>query len=356
MIDAFADLQRGGDQAAQDIGDIWSMPWKGKSALGNLDDLLGRTYATGVPLIAGAVSRGGAGVIGALDSLFTGDLPNVNSSKAREMIGKPLQKESNLSQGPLGLLGTEGQPQGIAPASEDLISGLEAGDYAGAAASPLDAAMNTKDDELNNRLRDLIMSKIGDYEKNNQEKDTDPLTSIFGNYNKGLFKMGMGILANSGYPNSAGEAIGKGILGAQESEEKSMLAKNERNNDRLKQLLNLRYMNSMIESMDPQVKMKLAQYKAQQDNYNEVLKLQGQLQRAQASGDRTTANIIMKAIMEKQNGAFGPQPISGQENEFLRGMGVPEAEQPEDSGISRLLHLCNGMAFRGVVLPEGILE
>jgi hypothetical protein len=91
------------------------------------------------------------------------------------------------------------------------------------------------------------------------------------NVNMPLLKMGLSILANSGYPNSAGEAIGKGVLGTLENEQAKDMQKQERNANKLKELVNLRYMQAMVESMDPNVKMQLAKEKAKLDAQNQAL-------------------------------------------------------------------------------------
>lgn len=143
---------------------------------------------------------------------------------------------------------------------EQFNSALEEGDPSAIVSEP--AQQNLKEDALTTALKQMIMQEI-ENRKNNQEPDPNKFLGM--NVNMPLLKMGLGILANSGYPNSAGEAIGKGVLGALTEDEQRQLDKSKRNNDKLKELINLRYMQGMVESMDPNIKMQLERERAAQD-------------------------------------------------------------------------------------------
>lgn len=192
------------------------------------------------------------------------------------------------------------------------VDGVESGDTGSTINGPVKFALDERDQAINDKIRQLMISRLENYEKNQEEKDNDPLKSIFGDYNKGLFQMGMGILANSGYPNSAGEAIGKGVLGVQNAEEQKSLAKQQRENDRLKELLNMRYMQATMQAMDPQVKMQLARYAAAQEQGQKAISHRYDMERdAFLEEGRNKRAAERNALTEKlaQPIGFGAEPI-----------------------------------------------
>jgi len=248
-----------------------------------------------------------------------------------------VQNESNMSQGPLGLLGQSNENPGdqyFNPAlnetitsADSLTDGLAAGDYGPVLNDPLNSAQDDQDQELRDSLKDLIRQRLNDV-KNQDENKRDPLFGLFSNANKPLIQMGLGILANSGYPNSFGEAVGKAGLGVLQGQEQEALAKNERTNQRLKDLLNLRYMNAMANSMDPSNKMALAQYNAQQKMQLERMKLQGKLDDARMRGDSAMERVIMQQLMIQGAGGAFATPYSQAQQQWMSSRGAP---LPEDT-------------------------
>lgn len=151
-----------------------------------------------------------------------------------------------------------------APATmaEDFIQALDSGEPSAMVSEPAQAQLNQKEDALTSAFRSMIMNEL-EQRKNYKEPDENKLFGM--NVNMPLIKMGLGILANSGYPNSAGEAIGKGVLGALEDDQRSQKDKFEKNQAKLKELLNMRYMQAMVESMDPNVKAELQRQRMVQE-------------------------------------------------------------------------------------------
>lgn len=147
--------------------------------------------------------------------------------------------------------------------------------------------------------------------------------------------MGMGILANSGYPNSAGEAIGKGVLGAQESLEQKELQKNARKNDRLKELLNLRYMNAMVQSMDPEIKKQLALSKFQSDAYIQSMKNAGTAFNSQQRTDADFRRMIGGKLMDADTNSFSG--LAPNQLEAAKQLGLPvrdtSSNEDEDTDL-----------------------
>jgi hypothetical protein len=158
---------------------------------------------------------------------------------------------------------------GYTPDSPEAFNGaLASGEPSDIVAKPAQEELNQKEDALTTAFKDMIMQEI-EARKNRKEPDENKFLGM--NVNMPLLKMGLSILANSGYPNSAGEAIGKGVLGTLENEQAKDMQKQERNANKLKELVNLRYMQAMVESMDPNVKMQLAKEKAKLDAQNQAL-------------------------------------------------------------------------------------
>ena len=179
--------------------------------------------------------------------------------------GVPSQKELldgfNEIRNPWSGSGIFGGPP--APDSPEAFNdALETGEPSDVVAQPAQQELGQKEDALSAAFRDMILQEI-EARKNRKEPDENKFLGM--SVNMPLLKMGLSILANSGYPNSAGEAIGKGVLGTLENEQQKEMQKQERNAAKLKELVNLRYMQAMVESMDPNIKKELARQKAQQD-------------------------------------------------------------------------------------------
>lgn len=261
-----------GKQAYQDIQDIWG-PSQKESYLGKVGESGFRALASGVPMarmISAGALKGGQS---ALDFLFNDmnkeispydTLPaeSEDLKKLRGGMGTPDMDIPNYGQDASG---------GLTP--EAFNAGLESGEPSDIIAQPAQAELKQGEDALTSAFREMIMQEIQD-RKNRQEPDENKLFGM--DVNMPLIKMGLGILANSDYPNNAGAAIGKGILGAMGDEENKQLAKQERNNNKLKELVNLRYMQAMVESMDPNVKMQLQQQKMSQESLQKAIELEAE--------------------------------------------------------------------------------
>lgn len=319
MRDAERELNVRAISAHNDAADLLNQPYQTNTRIGR--GIEGATRALGaiVPASGEILARGAQGVVGLGDYL------------AGPIEGSPydsLPKESDdLRQLRSGMTGVNigspdyGQTQenftGLEP--ENLIESVGTGNVDGIIQEPLAQVANSRNQELQDELDSLMLERIRALKGQGEAEDNDPLKSLFGDYNKGLFKMGMSILANSGYPNSAGEAIGKGILSAQESEEAKSIAGVERKNKRLHELLNARYMNAMIEQMSPEQRMAIERMKGEYDIKKQLLKNADSEMKRQADFRRMATQVWLTGQMPSATlGGVKPEVA-----DVFKGFGLP---------------------------------
>lgn len=252
--DAAAEAGRRAEQPEREFGELWEQPWRTDSRVGRGLETLARGAASIVPFSGSVLARGAQGGLNALDFLF-GDMTKENKPAT---IKAPTPKTNS----PFGTLRMDSPNYGQ-PTAETFNVGLEEGEPSAPLEQEAQAEIaQAKEDTLSAALREMIMQEIEERKKR-QEPDENKLFGM--NVNMPLIKMGLGILANSGYPNSAGEAIGKGVLGALEGEEQKRLQKQERDSAKLQELVKLRFMQAQVEAMDPNIKMQLQREKAVQE-------------------------------------------------------------------------------------------
>ncbi len=142
------------------------------------------------------------------------------------------------------------------PNADNLTDAVEKGNGGGGLDSTVAAAQAAKDDEVTMMLKDYIKSQMIDLKAQDENANTDPLNSVFGDYNQGLFRMGLNILGKR--TGNAFSNIAGGIMDSQDQEEAKKLGSIQRKNARMKDLLNVRYLDAMTNQMNPQVRAQIA--------------------------------------------------------------------------------------------------
>jgi hypothetical protein len=152
---------------------------------------------------------------------------------------------------------------------------------------------------------------------------------MFGDVNEPLLKLGLSILASKG---SFGEALGEAGLASLEDRDKRQMKDQMEKSEKLKEALDMRYKNAMIESMDPSSKLKLEQAKSEYAMQIQQMKLDAAIERAELSGDRSQENAILTALLNlrKDNESYNYTP---KQLEWLQQRRVP-IDNPEDAGES----------------------
>jgi hypothetical protein len=193
-------------------------------------------------------------------------------------------------------------------------------------------AGDTSDDDIGDpevaMLKQLYRERLKDYLEYQKPKK-ESVFGMFGDVNEPLLKLGLSILASKG---SFGEALGEAGLASLEDRDKRQMKDQQEKAEKLKEALDMRYKNAMIESMDPSSKLKLQQAKSEYDAQIAQMKLDGAIERALLSADRSQENAILTALMKKRD--IDPDYVYKQnELEWLQSRKVPVGN-PEDAGFS----------------------
>jgi hypothetical protein len=229
--------------------------------------------------------------------------------------GDPVDNFYNEMSGMIGQPGPASPDGALAPAPEMPPGG------------PGGGADDDSDPEVA-MLKQLYRDRLKDY-VGHQKPKKESVFGMFGDVNEPLLKLGLSILASKG---SFGEALGEAGLASLEDRDKRQMKDQMEKSEKLKEALDMRYKNAMIESMDPSSKLKLQQAKSEYDAHIAQMKLDGAIERAGLSGDRSQENAILSALMKKRDA--DPDYVYKQnELEWLQQRGVP-VSNPEDAGES----------------------
>jgi hypothetical protein len=177
-------------------------------------------------------------------------------------------------------------------------------------------------------LKQLYRDRLKEY-VDHQKPKKESVFGMFGDVNEPLLKLGLSILASKG---SFGEALGEAGLASLEDRDKRQMKDQMEKSEKLKEALDMRYKNAMIESMDPSSKLKLEQAKSEYAMQIQQMKLDAAIERAELSGDRSQENAILTALLNlrKDNESYNYTP---KQLEWLQQRRVP-IDNPEDAGES----------------------
>lgn len=214
------------------------------------------------PNTGDAISR----VLG-LEGDFTGNSGKIPSHKvvmpignttppAQDMMGSLLQDP--YGEDPVDNFWQSMNDQAVSyqPNTDNLLDALDTGDGSGGLTSTVAAGQAQNQDELSAMLKDYIKERLVNLRNTDENPSTDPLESVFGKYNKGLFRMGANILMQrrgNAFANIAG-----GVAQTQDEEEAAALKKIADKNARFKDLLNVRYLDAMTNQLSPETRKAIA--------------------------------------------------------------------------------------------------
>jgi hypothetical protein len=177
-------------------------------------------------------------------------------------------------------------------------------------------------------LKQLYRERLKEYLEYQKPKK-ESVFGMFGDVNEPLLKLGLSILASKG---SFGEALGEAGLASLEDRDKRQMKEQQEKAEKLKEALDMRYKNAMIESMDPSSKLKLQQAKSEYDMQIQQMKIDAAIAKAELSGDRSQENVIITALFNarKDNPDY---LFTKQQLEWMEQRKVP-MDNPEDAGFS----------------------
>lgn len=305
------------NEAGEGASRIATDPYSSKSRAGQAGEDVVRGLGMTVPFInqgVGKVVQGGADALSYLFDPMSEEsgTPNAPSATASGkyslgpagLLGNP-SGDKDIESFYQSMLGGAGQnvgypdPPAYEANADNLADATEDGTGGGGLKSHASNLLAAKDDEVTSLLKEYIASQLKEMKNVDQDPDdNDPLKSIFGDYNSGLFKMGMNILANTGNSKNDMEAIAKGVLGAQEAEETKALSKVERKNQRMKDLLNVRYLDAMTNQMSPESRMAIARENNRAEQNKSDLNNAADLMQARERQSASARDIALRVGME----------------------------------------------------------
>lgn len=299
----------------------------GASNASNTLDYITRGLATPIPMINDAVGQIGRGAANAMSFFFD---PLDPSSKQKAAQGQPQgqQRETTVPKGVFSGsnffdstsddVGAFYDELGSMVDADPLNAAVEAGD----ASAPMQGAVESglKQDEDDIMLKQMMREQLQAMRDNKSPEQP----TLFGlNVNMDLVKLGLGMLASD---KNFGGALGEAGMGLIQDKEKEELRKSRENSEKLKDILDLRYKNAMMESMDPEVKRELARQKHQQDMQLERMKRAAKLEEIGLTGANFMARTLnleqAKKMLER-----GP-PYSEAEKSWAWSIGLTLPEEP----------------------------
>jgi hypothetical protein len=212
--------------------------------------------------------------------------------------------------------------------ADPLTAALEAGDYSAPMAQSVGTALEKDEDEvmLKKMLHDRIVAM-------NEDKGPQQPTLFGLNVNMDLVKLGLGMLASD---KNFGGALGEAGMNLIQSKEQEELRRSKENSTKLQEILDLRYKNAMMESMDPEVKAELARQKHAQDMQLETLKRNAKLEELNISSNNILGRTVILDRLKRINEKIANNQILTQEEKsFLWSLDGQEPQEPmsEDEAI-----------------------
>jgi hypothetical protein len=257
--------------------------------------------------------------------------------KREEVLKRWLSLSKNVGKNPLGEWGNSGDPVDNFYNEMSGMIGQPGPGYDPEAPAPdmppggRGGAGDTSDDDSDPEvamLKQLYRERLKDYLEYQKPKK-ESVFGMFGDVNEPLLKLGLSILASKG---SFGEALGEAGLASLEDRDKRQMKDQMEKSEKLKEALDMRYKNAMIESMDPSSKLKLQQAKSEYDMQIQQMRMDNAIEKATLSADRSQENAILTALinLRKDNESY---IYTQKQLDWLAERKVP-MDNPEDAGES----------------------
>lgn len=306
------------------------------SRAANSFDTLGRGAAITIPMINDAVGQVGRGGANLMSYFFDPMDPSYNKPQSPLTQAQPSVPKGAFS-GPnffdsasddvAAYYSELGDMTGADPLNAALAQGEPSAPMANAVGSGIAGDARTiAQDEDEVMLKQMMRERI----KAMQNDKGPEQPTLFGlNVNMDLVKLGLGMLASD---KNFGGALGEAGMNLIQSKEQEALRKSKENSQKLQELLDLRYKNAMMESMDPEVRAELARQKAASDMRLEQLKHKAKLDEIQLQQSSILSKDITKKEIERIQAKIAEdEMLTESEKSMLWAHGI-DYEQPIKAG------------------------